>query len=35
VGRKTIYIMECGEMEDKPVELAFLDSYGSIQVRGM
>jgi hypothetical protein len=33
VGRKTIYIMECGEMEDKPVELAFLDSYGSIQVR--
>ena len=31
VGRKTIYIMECDESGDKPVELAFLDVYGNIQ----
>lgn len=31
VGRKTIYIMETTDQLDKPIELAFLDSYGPIQ----
>jgi len=31
VGGKTIYIMECSEQGDRPVELAFEDRYGAIK----
>ena len=31
LGRKTLYVMQCTEEKDNPLELAFQDQYGAIE----